>query len=152
MSGLKAAITEQMKQAMKNKDQITLDALRLLQAAIKNREIELRPNPITDEEILQVIRRLVKQRKEAIEQFLAGGRPDLAEKEKKELSLLETFLPQTLSPEQTEKLVDQVIAELQAKSIKDMGPVIKAVIAKAQGACDNKLISELVRSKLSAGN
>jgi hypothetical protein len=145
---LKEQITNQMKEAMKAKDQVRLDTLRFLQSAVKNREIELRPNPITEEEILGVIKKLVKQRKESIEQYQQGGRADLVAKEQAELKILEEFLPQSLSPEQTEALVASVIQELQASSMKDMGLVIKTVIARANGAADNKLVSELVKKKL----
>ena len=145
---LKEQITHEIKEAMKSKDQIRLDTLRFLQAAIKNREIELRPHPISEEEILGVIKKLVKQRKESITQYQQGGRADLVSKEQAELSILEAFLPQTLSVEQTEALVLSVIQELNAQSIKDMGKVIKTVITRAGGAADNQLVSELVKQKL----
>jgi uncharacterized protein YqeY len=146
--GLRDQISENIKIAMKNKDQVRLDTLRFMQSAIKNREIELRPSPITEEDMIGVIKKLAKQRKESIEQYQAGGRQDLADKERAELAILEEFLPTALSPEQTEALVTETIKELNATSIKDMGNVIKTVIAKSLGAADNKLVSELVRSKL----
>jgi uncharacterized protein YqeY len=142
-------IVEDLKQAMMSKDSLKVEALRFLQSALKNREIELRPNPITEEERHQVIRKLVKQRKESIDQYAQAGRTDLVQKEQAELQILETYLPKAISLEETEKMVTQVIQETGAQSIKDMGKVIKAVIAKCQGACDNKLISELVKQKLS---
>jgi len=145
---IREQILDGIKVAMKNKDQLRLDTLRFLQSAIKNREIELRPNPITEEEVMGVIKKLAKQRRESIEQYLNGGRKDLAEKEQAELMILEEFLPKALSREETESLVAAVIQELNATTIKDMGNVIKAVIAKSRGAADNKLVSELVRAKL----
>lgn len=145
---IREQILEGIKVAMKKKDQLRLDTLRFLQSAIKNREIELRPNPITEEEVMGVVKKLAKQRRESIEQYQNGGRKDLAEKEQAELEILEEFLPKALSREATETLVATVIHELNATSIKDMGNVIKTVIAKSQGAADNKLVSELVRAKL----
>lgn len=145
---LRAKILSDMKEAMKSKDQVRLDTIRFLQAAVKNKEIEVRPNTITDDDVLSVVKKLVKQRKESIEQYKAAGRTDLSDKEEAELKILEDFLPAQMSKEQVEALVAATITELGATSIKDMGPVMKAVIAKSQGSADNKLVSELIRAKL----
>jgi len=145
---IREKLTADMKEAMKSKDQIRLEAIRFLQAAIKNREIELRPNPISQDEVLGVVKKMVKQRKESIEQYQSAGRQDLVDKEASELKILEGYLPAQMSKEQIEKLVIETISELKAASIKDMGPVMKAVIAKSQGAADNKLVSEVIKSKL----
>lgn len=142
-------IMNEIKEAMRNKDSLKLNTLRFLQSAIKNREIELRPNPINDEEVMTVIKKLVKQRKESIEQYKAGNRQDLADQESAELKILETYLPAQMTKEQVEKLVLDVMTALSAKTIKDMGPVMKEVLARSGGAADNKLVSELVRAKLS---
>lgn len=142
-------IMNEIKDAMRAKDSVKLNTLRFLQSAIKNREIELRPNPMTDDESMGVIKKLVKQRKESIEQYKAGNRQDLVDQEAAELKILETYLPAQMSKEQVEKLVAEVIAATGAKTVKDMGPVMKEVLAKSGGAADNKLVSELVRSKLS---
>jgi len=142
-------IMNEIKDAMRSKDSVKLGTLRFLQAAIKNREIEMRPTPITDDEVMAVIKKLVKQRKESIEQYKAGNRQDLVDQEAAELKILETYLPSQMTKEQVEKLVDEVMTALSAKSIKDMGPVMKEVLAKSGGAADNKLVSELVRAKLS---
>ncbi len=139
----------EIKDAMRAKDSLKLSTLRFLHSAIKNREIELRPNPMTDDESMGVIKKLVKQRKESIEQYKAGNRQDLVDQEAAELKILETYLPAQMSKEQVEKLVAEVIASSGAKTVKDMGPVMKEVLAKSGGAADNKLVSELVRSKLS---
>lgn len=145
---LKDQIMADVKTAMKDKDSLKLNTLRFLQAAVKNREIEMRPNPITSDEIMGVLKKLVKQRKESIEQYVAGGRQDLADQEAAELKILEAYLPAQMSKEQVEALVGQVISALGATSIKDMGPVMKEVLAKSGGTADNKLVSELVRAKL----
>ncbi|MBX3016929.1 MAG: GatB/YqeY domain-containing protein [Bdellovibrionaceae bacterium] len=145
---IREQIMNDMKAAMREKDQVRLDAIRGLQSAIKNREIDSRPNPITEDDVLAVIKKLVKQRKESIEQFQTAGRQDLVDKEATELKVLETYLPAQMSKEQIEKIVTEVIAETGAKSIKDMGTVMKAVSAKTAGAADNKLVSELIKAKL----
>jgi uncharacterized protein len=138
-----------VKTAMKDKDSVKLGALRFLQAAIKNREIELRPNPISSDDVMGVIKKLVKQRKESIEQYLAGGRPELAQAEEAELKILETYVPAQMSREQVEKIVIEAIATVGAKTPKEMGAVMKEVMAKTGGQADNKLVSDLVKSKLS---
>jgi len=146
--GLKEQILEDMKDALKNKESDRLSAIRFLQSAVKNREIELRPDPINDQEILGVIKKLSKQRKDSIEQFEKANRIDLVEKEKFELSVLESYLPKQLSEADLKKVVDDVVAALGANSVKQMGAVIKEVQAKTQGAADNKMISELVKARL----
>lgn len=138
-----------MKDAMRTKDQVRLEAIRFLQAAIKNREIEVRPNAITADDVLAVIKKMVKQRKESIEQYQTAGRQDLVDKEASELKILENYLPAQMSREQIEGVVAAVIAETKASSIKDMGTVMKAVVAKTAGAADNKVVSEVIKSKLS---
>ncbi len=138
-----------MKDAMRTKDQVRLEAIRFLQAAIKNREIEVRPNPISSDDVLAVIKKMVKQRKESIEQYQNAGRKDLADKESSELKILENYLPAQMSREQIEAVVTAVIAETKASSIKDMGTVMKAVSAKTAGAADNKIVSEVIKAKLS---
>ncbi|MGZ3769230.1 MAG: GatB/YqeY domain-containing protein [Bdellovibrio sp.] len=141
-------ITADVKAAMIAKDSVKLGALRMLQAAIKNREIELRPNAITGEEVMGVVKKLVKQRKESIDQFQQAGRQDLVDQETAELKVLEVYLPAQMSREQIEGLVTEVIAALGAKTVKDMGPVMKEVIARSAGAADNKIVSEVIKSKL----
>lgn len=145
---LKDQIMADVKSAMKNREQDRLSALRLLHSAIKNREIELRPNEIDDQEIQGVIKKLAKQRQDSIEQYEGAGRQDLADKEKLELSVLEDYLPEQMGREQVEAVVDEVIAAMNATSMKDMGAVMKEVQAKTAGAADNKMVSEIVKSKL----
>ncbi len=145
---IREKITADIKAAMIAKESIKLGALRMLQAAIKNREIDMRPNPITPDEVLGVIKKLVKQRKESIEQFQQAGRQDLVDQETAELKVLEVYLPAQMGREQIEALVVEVIATLGAKTVKDMGPVMKEVIARSAGAADNKIVSEVIKSKL----
>lgn len=145
---IREKITADVKAAMIAKDSVKLGALRMLQAAIKNKEIEMRPDPITPEEVQNVIKKLAKQRKESIDQFQQAGRQDLVDQETAELKVLEVYLPAQMSREQIEALVTEVITALGAKTVKDMGPVMKEVIAKSGGAADNKVVSEVIKSKL----
>lgn len=146
---IREKLTADVKAAMIAKDSVKLGALRMLQAAIKNREIDMRPDPITSDEVLGVIKKLVKQRKESIDQFQQAGRQDLVDQESAELKVLEVYLPAQMGREQIESLVTEVIAALGAKTVKDMGPVMKEVIAKSGGAADNKVVSEIIKAKLS---
>ena len=145
---LREQITNDIKTAMKEKNMEKLNALRMVQSAFKNREIELRPNPMPEDECLAVIKKLVKQRKESIEQFQAAGRTDLVDAETKELKLLETYLPAQLSREQIETMVNEVIAATGAKTVKEMGAVMKEMQVRTKGQADNKLMSEIIKSKL----
>lgn len=146
---LKDKVLADMKDAMKAKEEVRLGAIRFLQAAIKNREIELRPATITDQDIIAVVRKMTNQIKDAISQFEAAGRADLAEKEKAQIKFIESYLPQQMSREDLEKIIAGVMSELKATSVKEMGAVIKGTIALTAGAADSKMISEIVKSKLS---
>lgn len=145
---IRERLVADMKEAMKSKDQLRLEAIRFLQAAIKNKEIELRPNAITSDDVMGVVKRMVKQRKESIEQYQAANRQDLVDKEAAELKILENYLPAQMSREQIEKIVSETIIEVKAASIKDMGNVMKAVVAKTAGTADNKIVSEIIKAKL----
>lgn len=147
--GLRENLLEDIKTAMKAKEDIRLQTLRQLNSAIKNREIELRPDPITEPEILNVIKKAIKQRREAIDMYSSGDRPDLVEKETQELKVLEGYMPPGLSDDELAAVVMAVIAETGATSLKDMKLVMPKVIEKTQGAADNKKVSELIKQKLS---
>jgi uncharacterized protein YqeY len=145
---LREKVLEDIKSAMKNKEADRLSAIRFLQAAIKNKEIELRPNGITEQDVIAVIKKLVKQRRDSIEEFSKAGRNDLVDKEKFELGVLEKYLPAQMSTEQVAKIVDEVIKAQGATTLKQMGGVIKEVMTKTDGQADGKVISDLVKSKL----
>lgn len=147
---LKEKILEDIKNAMKAKEADRLSAIRFLQAAVKNKEIELRPHAITDPDILGVIKKMAKQRQDSISEFEKAGRTDLVDKEKFELTVLQEYLPKQLSADEVKKIVSDVIQSLGAKDIKQMGAVIKEVQARTAGAADGKTISELVKSQLSS--
>ncbi len=138
-----------VKSAMIAKESLKLTTLRSLQAAIKNREIDMRPDAITSDEVMAVLKKLVKQRKESIDQFQTAGRQDLVDQESAELKILEAYLPTQLGREQIEKIVTEVIATLGAKTVKEMGPVMKETMVRTGGAADNKIVSEVIKSKLS---
>ncbi|MCB0419404.1 MAG: GatB/YqeY domain-containing protein [Bdellovibrionales bacterium] len=146
---LKEQIQADVKSAMKERDSERLTALRSLQSSIKNKEIESRPNEITDNDILDVIKKTAKKHKDSIDQFKAAGREDLVEKESFELSLIEKYLPAQMGEAEVKAIVVKAIETVGATSMKEMGAVMKEVMAQTQGAADNKLISQIVRDSLS---
>jgi len=136
--------------AMKQKDELRLSVLRMVKAALKNKEIEKR-KPLTAMESLQVLQTLVKQRRESVELFTKGGRTDLADKETREIAIIETYLPAAPSDEEIHRAIDAAIAESGASSLKEMGAVVKAARAKLEGkTVDGKVVSDRVRERLSA--
>lgn len=146
--GLRDQIMNDIKEAMRAKDSAKLNALRMVQSAFKNREIELRPEPMGEDEHLGILKKLVKQRKESIEQYAAAKRQDLVDNETAELKLLELYMPAQLSREQVEKVVGEVMTALNATTVKDMGAVMKEVQARTAGSADNRMVSEVVKAKL----
>jgi uncharacterized protein len=141
---LQERLSQEIKSAMLAKDADRLSTLRLLKSVIGYMLVERKTETLPDADFVGIVQKEVKKRRDAIEQFEKGGRPELAEKEKKEIPVLETFLPKAISTEELEQLVKATIAETGATSKKDMGPVIKAVQAKAAGRADGKTISGLV--------
>lgn len=137
--------------AMRARDQTRLAALRMAKAALINSEVQ-RGRALDDGEAQQVIASLIKQRRDSIEQFTAGGRPELAAKEAAEIVVLEAYLPPPLDAAEIDRAVDAAIAETDARSLKDLGRVMKAVMNRFAGrAVDGKMINERVRQKLGAG-
>jgi len=133
---------------MRKKEVVRLGALRMLKAALTNREVE-RGRALDDAESRQVVSSLVKQRKDSIEQFIGGGRQDLADKEAAEIRVLEAYLPPSADEGAIERAVVEAIAETGATSAKDMGRVMKAAMARLAGqTVDGKMVNELVRQKL----
>ena len=145
---LEEKLVEEMKQALKSNDKLRLSTIRMIRSALKNKEIELRKK-LEDEEVVKVIQVMVRKGEESVEQFQIGGRMDLVEKEKKEIEILKSFLPQPLSQEEILKIIDQSIQETQASSLKDIGKVMKSVMPKIGGKADGKLINQLVKERLS---
>ena len=141
---LQEKLGQEIKTAMLARDADRLGALRMLKSTLGYILIEKKAETISDADFVSVVQKEVKKRRDSIEQFEKGGRPELAAKEKQEITVLENFLPQQLSPEDLEKLIRDAIAETGATSKKEMGPVIKAVQTKAAGRADGKTISQLV--------
>ncbi|MBH0194254.1 MAG: GatB/YqeY domain-containing protein [Nitrospira sp.] len=145
---LRDRLTEDLKLAMKSRDQLRMDVIRMIKAAILNKEVELRKD-LDDAEMSRIMATLIKQRRESVEQFEKAQRIELAEKERKEITIIETYLPKALSAEELDRIIVSVLADTGSRSLKDMGAVMKAVMARLAGqAVDGKLISDLVRAKL----
>jgi uncharacterized protein YqeY len=137
-------IQQELKAAMMAKDADRLSTLRLLKSAMGYAQIEKKTESLPDPEIIALVQKEVKKRRDSVEQYRNGGRPELAEREEQEIGVLEAFLPKPLAPEDLEQLVKDTIQETGATSKKDMGQVIKAVQAKAAGRAEGKAISTLV--------
>lgn len=144
---LKAQITEDMKSAMRAKDSARLNAIRLLQAAMKQREVDERIE-LDDTQVIEVIEKMLKQRRDSIGQYEAANRQDLADAEKFEVGVLSTYLPQPLSDEEVATLLDAVIAETGAAGVKDMGKVMAAIKPKIVGRADVVKVSGLIKARL----
>jgi len=138
-----------LKAALKSGDKDTLSILRMIKSSIKNLEIEKRAS-LNDDEISAILRTFVKRAKEAIEQFSNAGRTELAEKESRELSIIQDYLPKELSEEEVRSIIKDAISESGAEGIKDMGKVMKAVMVKAKGQIDGKSANNLVKELLEA--
>lgn len=142
-------IQRELTAAMKEKDELRLSVLRMAKSALKNKEIE-KMKPLDDLEAMQTLQTLVKQRRESVEQFTKGGRSDLAEKEAKEIAIIESYLPPAPTDAEISRAVEEAIADTEADSLKQMGAVIKAARARLEGkAVDGKALSDKVREKLS---
>jgi uncharacterized protein len=143
-------IEESFKSALKTQDKTKISTLRMLRAALKNKQVERR-GPLDEMDVVAVTKVLVRQGKESIEQFEKGERQDLAAKEKAELEILKVFLPSQASETEIDQIIEQVIQEVQAVGIKDMGKVMKTVMIRLAGRADGQTVQNKVRQKLSAG-
>jgi uncharacterized protein len=144
---LKEKIDSDVKEALKSGAKDKLSTLRMLNAALKNKQIDKR-RPLTEEEVVETVRSLIKQRKDSIEQFAKGGRQDLVDKETAEVTYLEAYLPKQLSREELESMVRDAVTQSGAQGAKDMGKVMKMLIPALGGRADGKLVSELVKQAL----
>ena len=149
MTTLKERITDDMKAAMRAADKERLGTIRLLQAAIKQREVDERV-AMDDAQVLSIIEKMIKQRKESIVQFEAGGRPDLADKEKSEIAQLQDYLPAQLDAAEIDAIIKDAIASTGAASVKDMGKVMAVVKSKAAGRVDMGAVSARIKTALGA--
>lgn len=144
---LRDQINQDMKAAMRSKDEARLSAIRMLWAAIQRREVDERIT-LDDTQVLSVVEKTVRQSRDAVEQFLKGNRPDLADKENRDIAFWEVYLPVQASDEEVAKLVKEAIASTGAASIKDMGKVVGVLKPKLQGRADMGKVSALVKAQL----
>jgi uncharacterized protein YqeY len=148
--GISEQIQIDLVAAMRSRDELRLSTLRMVKAAIKNKEVDKRA-PLDDKEVQQILSTLIKQRRESIEMFTKGGRQELADKEAAEIKLIEHYLPQAMGEEQIAEAVKATLAEMGSPTIKDMGTVMKNVMAKLQATgarVEGKTVSELVKKSL----
>ncbi len=145
---LKEEIRNSMLSATKSRDLVALSTLRMLLAAIKNREIELR-GEVDDTEVLKIISTMIKQRNEAVGMYEKGGREDLASKEREEITVLEEYLPPKIDTSELKTLVESVVSDMGASGMKDMGKVMKTVMPRLMGRAEGKEVSEVVKNILS---
>lgn len=142
-------IEDRFKEALKSQEKTRISALRMLRSALKYKEVERR-RPLEDPEVVSVIKGLIRQGKESIDQFEKGGRQDLAEKERAELAVIHPFMPAQATAAEIEELIDQIIFELQASGIRDMGKVMKSATARLAGRAEGQTIQAIVKQKLSS--
>jgi uncharacterized protein YqeY len=149
MPSIKERLDADLKEAQKAKDTIRVNVIRMLKATIKNREVE-KIGELTDQELLQAVNSQIKTRMEAIEGFKKGGRDEMVKKEEAEMAILKAYLPEQLSTEELVALIDKAVTETEAAGPRDMGKVMKALMPDVTGKADGKLVSELVKEKLSS--
>jgi len=147
---LKEKIMDDLKKAMKERNEVKVRTLRMVIASIKNWEVE-NTKEIDDDGMIAVLSKEAKRRKEAIEEYRKAGREDLAKAEEEELKIIESYLPERMSEEEIKELVLKTIEEVKATSPKDLGKVMKAIMPKVKGRADGKLVNEMVRKILSDG-
>lgn len=145
---LRDRLVEEMKSAMKAKDNLKVSVIRMVRSSVKNKEIDLRKE-LDDQGVTEVIATLVKQRRESIKLFQEAGRNELVLKEEKELGFLLDFLPKQLERNEIDEIVAKAIADCGAEGVKDMGKVMKIIMPHVSGRADGKLVNEIVREKLS---
>ena len=147
--GLKEQLLEDMRDAMRAKDIPRRNAIRMVRAAIQNAEIAKQAD-LDEEEILSLIAKEIRQRRDAIEMFAKGNRPDLVEKESEQVEILQAYLPKQLSEGEIEAIAREVVSELGASGMGDMGSVMRATLAKVKGRADGRLVNEIARKLLSS--
>ncbi|KRE54219.1 MULTISPECIES: GatB/YqeY domain-containing protein [unclassified Paenibacillus] len=144
---LSERLTDDMKQAMKNQDKFKLSVIRMMRASVKNLEIDLK-RPLDDNEVLDILSREIKQRKDSLQEFKKAGRDDLVAGLEVEIEIISQYLPEQLTEEEIQEIVTQTIHELGASSKADMGKVMSALLPKTKGRADGKLVNQLVQQHL----
>jgi len=145
---LKSRLNQDLKEALKAKDEVKLRTVRMLLTAIKNLEVE-KMTLATDEDILQIMSKEIKKRQEAIEMYEKGGRQDLAQAERQEIEVIQSYMPKQLSEEEIKEIAKKVISELNLKGPKDVGVAMKAIMPQVKGRADGKLVNKIVSELLS---
>jgi uncharacterized protein len=145
---LRDRIPEDIKSALKNRERLELTVLRMLQSAIKNREIENKKRELTDEEVIGVISTEIKKRREAAKEYEKVGRPDAAADEKAEMNILMKYMPEQMGETQIRSLISKAITDTESSGMKDMGKVMKEVMPKVKGKADGALVNKLVKEGL----
>lgn len=146
---LKARILEDVKDAMRARDKARLGTLRMVTAAIKQREVDQRSSPLDDDAVLSVLEKMLKQRRESVRQYEGAGRDDLATAERGEIAIIEQYMPQALDPGEIATIIDTVIDDVGAATMKDMGRVMGLLKSRVQGRADMGAVSAAVRARLS---
>ena len=146
-SSLKRRINQDAKEALKSKDTLTLNVLRMLKSEIRYKEIE-RGSELSDDDVISVLSSAIKKRKDSIQQFEKGGRDDLASKEKEELAVVTKYMPEQVSEEELSQIISQAISEVGATGASDLGKVMKLVMPKVRGRADGKKVNQMVSSQL----
>ncbi|MGB7061589.1 MAG: GatB/YqeY domain-containing protein [Candidatus Zixiibacteriota bacterium] len=146
-SSLKRRINQDAKEALKSKDTLTLNVLRMLKSEIRYKEIE-RGSELSDDDVISVLSSAIKKRKDSIQQFEKGGRDDLASKEKEELAVVTKYMPEQVSEEELSQIISQAISEEGATGASDLGKVMKLVMPKVRGRADGKKVNQMVSSQL----
>lgn len=147
MNNILPALDAELKEAMKSRDELRLSVIRMIKASLKNKEIE-KMGALAGEDVISVLSTMSKQRRESIEQFASAGRTDLAEKEKKELEIIQSYLPEQLSQQELDDIIVSAIRECNASSPNDMGKVMKIVMPKIKGTADGKAVNQRVKELL----
>lgn len=146
--GLYEQVNQEMISAAKEKDKLRLSVLRMVKAAIHNKEIDLK-RPLNDQEFIQLLSTMVKQRRDSIDQFKQGGRTDLADNEQAELEIILRFLPEQISEEKIAQEIEEAIRQSAASGLKDMGKVMKIIMPRLVGKADGKIVGDMVKARLS---
>jgi uncharacterized protein YqeY len=146
--GLKEQIPEDLKNALRNKKTLELSVLRMLQAALKNKEIDNKKEALTDEVVISVVGAEIKKRRDAVREFEKANRPDAADQEKAEIEILMKYMPQQMSEDEIRDVVKSAVEETQAESMKEIGKVMKALIPKVKGKADGSIVNKIVKEML----
>jgi uncharacterized protein YqeY len=146
--GLKEQIPEDLKNALRNKKTLELSVLRMLQAALKNKEIDNKKETLTDEVVISVVGAEIKKRRDAVREFEKVNRPDAADQEKAEIEILMKYMPQQMSEDEIRDVVKSAVEETRAESMKDIGKVMKALMPKVKGKADGSIVNKIVKEML----